>query len=151
MTRQVFAIGPLSQQCGCNIETIRYYERIGLIPLAERRGRYRYYTYEDAERLRFIKRARALGFAIEEIRDLLRLTKSGSDDGVDACADAKAIALSNLNNVKARLDDLKRMEAVLTDTIGACDRDIFQGCPILATLSGTYKTGEHGQLTPKSM
>lgn len=144
MTRQGFAIGALSQQCGCNIETIRYYERIGLIPRAERRGRYRYYASEDADRLRFIKRARALGFAIEEIRDLLRLTKSGSEDTVDACVDAKAIALANLNNVKARLDDLKLMEAVLTDAIGACDRDMFQGCPILATLSGTYKTDEHG-------
>lgn len=146
MTRQGFAIGALSQQSECNIETIRYYERIGLIPRAERRGRYRYYTNEDADRLRFIKRARSLGFAIEEIRDLLRLTKSRSDDGIDACADAKAIALLNLNNVKARLDDLKRMEAVLTDAIGACDRDIFRGCPILATLSGTYKTDEHGNL-----
>ncbi|MBK6414734.1 MerR family transcriptional regulator [Sphingopyxis sp.] len=147
MTREGFAIGALSQQCGCNIETIRYYERIGLIPRAERRGRYRYYTSEDADRLRFIKRARALGFAIEEIRDLLRLTKSGLEDGVDACADAKAIAQSNLDIVKARLEDLKRMEAALTDAIGACDRDSFRGCPILATLSGTYKTVD-GRIVP---
>jgi MerR family mercuric resistance operon transcriptional regulator len=146
LARQGFAIGALSQQCGCNIETIRYYERIGLIPRAERRGRYRYYTSEDADRLRFIKRARALGFPIEEIRDLLRLAKSGLEDGMDACADAKAIALSNLNNVSARLDDLKRMEAVLIDAIGACDQNAFRGCPILATLSGTFKTGEHGNL-----
>ena len=147
MTREGFAIGALSQQCGCNIETIRYYERIGLIPRAERRGRYRYYTSEDADRLRFIKRARALGFAIEEIRDLLRLTKSGLEDGVDACADAKAIAQSNLDIVKARLEDLKRMEAALTDAIGACDRDSFRGCPILATLSGTNKTVD-GRIVP---
>ncbi|MBA4045298.1 MAG: MerR family DNA-binding transcriptional regulator [Erythrobacter sp.] len=144
MTQQEFPIGALSQQCGCNIETIRYYERIGLIPRADRRGRYRYYTTGDADRLRFIKRARALGFAIEEIRNLLRLTKSASDSGIDACADAKAIAQSNLQIVKARLEDLKRMEAVLTDAIGACDHDSFRGCPILATLSGTYWTGESG-------
>lgn len=142
MTRQGFAIGALSQQSECNIETIRYYERIGLIPRAERRGRYRYYTNEDADRLRFIKRARALGFAIDEIRDLLRLTKYGSEDSINACADAKAIAQSNLDIVRARLDDLRRMEAVLSDAIGACDRDSFRGCPILATLSGTYNIGE---------
>lgn len=146
MTRHGFAIGALSQHSGCNIETIRYYERIGLTPRAERRGRYRYYTSEDADRLRFIKRARALGFAIDEIRDLLRLTEPGSENGVDACANAKAIAHSNLDIVKARLKDLKRMEAVLTDAIGACDRDSFRGCPILATLSGTYTTEEHGKM-----
>jgi MerR family mercuric resistance operon transcriptional regulator len=144
LTQHGFPIGALSQQCGCNIETIRYYERIGLIPRAERRGRYRYYATEDADRLRFIKRARALGFAIEEIRDLLRLAKSASNSGTDACADAKAIAQSNLQIVKARLADLRRMESVLNDAIGACDQDSFRGCPILATLSGTYWTGESG-------
>lgn len=136
MAQPGFAIGALSQHCGCNIETIRYYERIGLIPRAERRGRYRIYSGADVDRLRFIRRARGLGFAIEEIRALLELSESDAAIGKRSCLDARQIASANLTAVRSRLDDLRRMEAALTQAIEACDRDAFDGCPILNTLSG---------------
>ncbi|MFX7832901.1 MerR family transcriptional regulator, partial [Acinetobacter baumannii] len=63
MASETLAIGDLSRQTGCNIETIRYYERIGLIPKPERRGTYRRYVQADVDRLRFVRRARGLGFA----------------------------------------------------------------------------------------
>jgi len=136
MAQSGFAIGALSEHCGCNIETIRYYERIALIPRAERRGRYRTYSDTDVARLRFIKRARGLGFAIEEIRALLELSQSDSAADKQSCMDARQIASANLTAVRARLDDLRRMEATLAETIRACDLDAFDGCPILHTLSG---------------
>lgn len=136
MVQSGFAIGALSRHCGCNIETIRYYERIGLIPRAQRRGRYRTYSESDVARLRFVKRARGLGFAIEEIRALLELSESASAEGKRSCLNARHIALSNLTAVRSRLDDLRRMEAALTEAIEACDMDEFDGCPILNTLSG---------------
>lgn len=135
MDQPGFAIGALSQHCGCNIETIRYYERIGLIPRAERRGRYRIYSGTDIDRLRFIKRARGLGFAIEEIRALLELSESASAASKPSCLNARQIAFSNLIAVRSRLDDLQRMEAALTNAIEACDLDEFDGCPILNALS----------------
>lgn len=136
MPQPGFTIGALSQHCGCNIETIRYYERIALIPRAERRGRYRIYSESDVARLRFVKRARGLGFAIEEIRALLELSESTSATSKPSCLNARHIALSNLTVVRSRLDDLRRMEIALTKAIEACDRDAFDGCPILNTLSG---------------
>ncbi|MBX9643170.1 MAG: helix-turn-helix domain-containing protein [Novosphingobium sp.] len=142
MIHRGFAIGALSQNCGCNIETIRYYERIGLIPRAERRGRYRIYSGTDIDRLRFIKRARGLGFAIEEIRALLELSESAATK--QSCHDARQIAAANLRAVRSRLGDLRRMEAALTGAIEACDRDAFDGCPILNALSdGDIPTSDH--------
>lgn len=144
MTQPAFAIGALSQHCGCNIETIRYYERIGLIPRAERRGRYRIYSGADVERLRFIRRARGLGFAIEEIRDLLELSESAARK--QSCLDARKIAAANLTAVRSRLGDLRRMEAALTGAIEACDRDAFDGCPILNALAdGDIPTTDHSR------
>ena len=70
-------IGELSRRTGCNIETIRYYERIGLLPRPDRRGTYRQYGAADVSSLTFIRRARDLGFALSEIRALLRLAGQG--------------------------------------------------------------------------
>jgi len=137
MAQPGFAIGALSQHSGCNIETIRYYERIGLIPRAARRGRYRIYLGADVDRLRFIKSARGLGFAIEEIRALLELSESDAAISKKSCLDARQIASANLTAVRSRLYDLRRMEAALTQAIEACDLDAFDGCPILNTLSGS--------------
>src|SRR3546814_6810124 len=70
-------IGELSRRTGCNIETIRYYERVGLLPIPQRRGRYRSYAREDVARLGFVRRARELGFTLEEVRALLGLAVIG--------------------------------------------------------------------------
>ena len=72
MAEQAIQIGELSRRTGCNIETIRYYERIGLMPAPPRRGRYRSYGGEDVGRLGFVRRARELGFTLDEVRALLR-------------------------------------------------------------------------------
>lgn len=81
-TSDTIAIGELSRRTRCNIETIRYYERVGLLPKAARRGRYRSFGPADVERLHFVRRARELGFTLDEIRALL---------GIDANAAASAV------------------------------------------------------------
>lgn len=125
------AIGELSRRTGCNIETIRYYERVGLMPKAARRGRYRSYDAPATERLRFIRRSRELGFTLEEIRTLLGIAGAGQV----SCAEARAVAASHLSGVRARLADLRRMERVLAATVRACDTGDHTGCPLIEALS----------------
>ena len=131
MTETAIAIGELSRRTGCNIETIRYYERIGLIPRAARRGRYRSYGGADIARLSFVRRARVLGLTLEEIGALLAIATAGQVD----CAEARSIASSHLAGVRKRLADLQRMERVLAETVQACDRGDHAGCPLIDTLS----------------
>jgi MerR family mercuric resistance operon transcriptional regulator len=124
-------IGALSSHTGCNIETIRYYERVGLLPKPARRGNYRQYASEDADRLTFIRRARELGFTLDEIRALLDLSLGGPG----TCAQAREIAAAHLAEVKRRVSDLKRMERVLAETVSACSTGEHAGCPLIETLS----------------
>ena len=131
MAERAISIGELSRRTGCNMETIRYYERIGLVPPPPRRGRYRSYGPEDARRLGFVRRARELGFTLDEVRALLRLAAEGQA----ACADARELAASHLKDVRTRIADLKRMERVLTSTVRACDAGDDAGCPLIAALS----------------
>ena len=128
-----FAIGELSRLCGCNIETIRYYERIGLLPLPARRGRYREYGADDARRLAFVRRARELGFTLDEVRALLRLA-IGADD---ACAEARSLAALHLAEVKSKITDLRAMQKVLADAVRRCDAGEAAGCPLIEALSST--------------
>lgn len=123
-------IGELSRRTGCNIETIRYYERIGVLHVPLRRGRYRSYGEEDVGRLGFVRRARELGFTLDEVRALLQLATGGQA----ACAEVRGVAASHLANVRARIADLTRMERVLTDSVRACDAGDDPTCPLLQTL-----------------
>lgn len=125
-------IGELSRRTGCRVETIRYYERVGLIPKPERRGSYRCYTPNDVSRLGFIRRARVLGFALDEISSLLVLATGEAD----SCARAQAIATDHLSEVRARIADLRRMERVLAQAVKACRNGQNLGCPLLDTLAG---------------
>lgn len=124
-------IGELSKRTGCNIETIRYYERIGVIPKPARRGRYRSYRPADVSRLSFARRARELGFTLNDVRALLRL--AAGDQA--SCVKARDLAASHLKDVRARIADLQRMEAVLAKTVRACDRGNDAGCPLIDTLA----------------
>jgi MerR family transcriptional regulator, mercuric resistance operon regulatory protein len=124
-------IGELSRRTGCNIETIRYYERIGLLPKAARRGRYRSYEPGDVARLGFVRRSRELGFTIEEVRALLGLAAGGHA----SCAEARDLAAAHLTDVRARVADLRRMERVLATAVQACDAGDSAGCPLIDTLS----------------
>ena len=116
---------------GCHLETIRYYERVGLLPEPERtRNRYRQYIDADVERLRFITRGRDLGFSLEEIRSLLRL----ADDPDLSCGEVDQLSRKHLSDIQARLADLQRMASELARTIGACHGDERGTCTILETL-----------------
>lgn len=130
MVDEAIPIGELSRRTGCNIETIRYYERIGLMPAPPRRGRYRSYSAVDVGRLGFVRRARELGFTLDEVRALLDLAAGGQA----ACAEVRTLAASHLQDVRARIADLRRMERVLADSVRACDAGQDPGCPLIQTL-----------------
>ena len=130
-------IGHLAQRTGANIETIRYYERIGLLPVALRQGRYRSYDTADIARLGFVCRSRELGFSIKEVRALLSLAAGGHE----SCAEVRDLAAVHLHDVRKRITDLRRMERALTTTVRACDAGDTAGCPLIDTLEGNLKTG----------
>ena len=129
------AIGQLAQRSGVSIETIRYYERIGLLPVAVRQGRYRSYDGTDVARLSFIRRSRELGFSIKEVRALLDLAAGGHK----SCTEARNLAAVHLRDVRSRVADLRRMERTLAATVRACDLGDDAGCPLIETLEGKLK------------
>ena len=129
---QPMTIGALSQRTGCNIETIRYYERIGMIPKPPRtQGGHRLYAQEHLKRLVFIRRSRELGFSLEQIRELLRF----ADGGRYTCSRVRAITVEHLDDVRARMKDLKRLEKVLNTMASQCDRGKVPDCPVIQALS----------------
>lgn len=125
-------IGELSRRTGCKIETIRYYERIGLLPPPDRMGRYRRFGAADVRRLAFVRRSRELGFTLDEVRALLKLSAS---DGRSACAEVREISATHLSDVRARIADLRAMERVLAGAIRQCDAGQQPGCPLIEALS----------------
>jgi MerR family transcriptional regulator, mercuric resistance operon regulatory protein len=127
------AIGELSRRTGCNIETVRYYERIGLLPKPSRRGTYQRYEAQDVRRLAFVRRARELGFTLDEVRALLALAMGGQD----ACAEVREIAASHLTDVRTRIADLRAMERALAQAVRGCDAGEMAGCPVIDALSST--------------
>jgi MerR family mercuric resistance operon transcriptional regulator len=127
------AIGELSRRTGCNIETIRYYERIGLLPRPHRQGgRFRRYDGEDVARLRFIRRARQLGFTLDEVRALMRLAGAGDDD---VRAEARSLAAAHVAEIRAKIADLQAMECVLSDALRECEAGQQLRCPLIDILS----------------
>lgn len=125
------AIGGLSERTGCTAETIRYYERIGLMPPPPRTmGGHRVYDGPLAKRLGFICRSRSLGFTLKEVRELLHLV----DAGDYTCRDVKSITQDHLGEVRRKIADLQKLEAVLRDAVTRCDGGNRRECPILETL-----------------
>jgi len=126
-------IGELARRTGSNIETIRYYERITLLPPPARTGKhYRLYADADVRRLAFIRRARELGFTLGEVRALLALS---ANEGEGACDEVRDLASSHLAEVRAKIADLRAMERVLADAVLRCAAGEQTGCPIIDTLS----------------
>ena len=125
------AIGQLSRLSGVNIETVRYYERIKMLPPPPRTasGR-RVYDSTHVRTLAFIRRSRELGFSLEEIRALMRL--GGPEKGT--CREVRAIAAHHLEDIRAKLNDLKRLERLLAKTIAQCSGKIAPECPVLDIL-----------------
>jgi len=129
------AIGRLSKHTGTNIETIRYYERVGLLPVPPRSsGGYRLYSTNHLKRLNFIRRARALGFSIGEIRTLLRL----ADERKRPCDEVRVVADAHLKDVRAKIADLRRMERVLKATVARCASGERTACAVIEAL---YRDG----------
>ncbi len=125
------AIGVLSKQAQCKVETIRYYERAGLLPAPARSpGGYRLYRNDHLKRLTFIRRARALGFAIAEVRTLLTL----ADERRRPCAEVRAVATAHLEDVRAKIADLRAMERVLRQTVARCADGRRTDCPLIEAL-----------------
>ena len=126
-------IGELARQSGSNIETIRYYERAGLLAAPQRSaGGYRLYEAADVRRLAFVRRARELGFTLDQVRALLALSEK---DGRDACTEVHDLAAGHLFEVRAKIADLRAMERVLADAVRRCAAGELPGCPIIDALS----------------
>ena len=124
-------IGELSRATGTNIETIRYYERIGLLPAPDRTAaNYRSYTGAHRSRLSFVRHSRDLGFTIEEIRSLLDL----SDDPARDCGEADRIATAHLEQVEAKIAQLTLLREELTRIVGRCRGGIAADCRVIEAL-----------------
>ncbi|HSS64261.1 MAG TPA: helix-turn-helix domain-containing protein [Gammaproteobacteria bacterium] len=127
----VASIGILSRRAGCNVETIRYYERIGLMPEPPRTaGGHRSYGRAHERRLVFVRRCRELGFSIESIRILLALV----DGGDYTCAEVKSVTDRHLDDVRAKIADLKKLERSLRIISAACDGGQVPECPVIDSL-----------------
>ena len=123
-------IGALAEAAGVNVETIRFYQRKGLMPEPEKPyGSIRRYGDADLARVRFIKSAQRLGFSLEEVGDLLKL-----DDGT-RCGEARQLAEHKLADVRRKLSDLQRIESVLSDLVARCSAVRGRvSCPLIASL-----------------
>lgn len=132
MRADQFPIGALSAATGVNIETIRYYEKIGLMPAPPRNeGRQRIYDASHLKRLTFIRRGRELGFSLDQIRELLGLVR-GHDL---TCGDVKTMTDTHVVDIRRKVKDLKKLERVLTQLSAQCGGDAVPDCPILDALS----------------
>ncbi len=121
----------LARRTGCNLETVRYYEKVGLLPAPPRTtAGYRRYDANHERRLRFVLRARELGFCLDEVRALLRLV----DESDQPCSEARDLAAAHLAEVRAKIADLKRMERVLKDVVVRCADGTRPKCPLIETL-----------------
>lgn len=123
-------IGAFAGAAGVNVETIRFYQRKGLLPVPDKPcGGIRRYGTADVTRVRFVKSAQRLGFSLDEIADLLRL-----EDGT-RCVEASSLAEHKLQNVRDKLADLTRMEDALSGLVRACHtRKGNISCPLIAAL-----------------
>ena len=133
-------IGRLARAANVGVETIRYYQQRGLLPVPSSAGTFRYYPVELIKRIRFVKRAQELGFSLDEIIELLRL-----EDGTNRSS-IRRIASDRLRQIEHKLADLKRMQKVLKHLITECEHTRADlPCPIVATLAQPV-----GAITPAS-
>jgi Zn(II)-responsive transcriptional regulator len=144
---KTLTIGKVAKSAGMGIETVRFYEREGLIrPLARTESNYRLYSEEGIVRLRFIKRAKTLGFTLREIKELLFLRTNP-----DATKDAvKEQIEEKIDDIKQRIKDLKKIQKTLEALDACCDgHGSAEECPILAALEGTETLDSKGSLKKK--
>ncbi|WP_228339782.1 MerR family transcriptional regulator [Marinobacter sp. F3R08] len=133
MSEKSYTVGRLADHTGIKPVTIRYYEKIGLLPKATRStSGYRLYSEADQSRLLFIRRSRRLGFSLDDIRELLSLT----DRQQESCARVDAKVEQQLIQVRSRLNDLRAMEQELERLSACCEGGVIMDCRIVDTLSG---------------
>jgi MerR family mercuric resistance operon transcriptional regulator len=132
---ETLSIGELSGRTGVNIETIRYYERVKMLPAPPRtsNGR-RVYGPTEIRSLAFIRRSRELGFTLDEIRALLALS---AEDANNTCGEVRQVAARHLADIRAKIADLRAMARVLADAVQRCDVGEMPGCPLIDTLSAS--------------
>ena len=122
----------LARLTGCNLETIRYYENIGIMPNPVRNAKnYRIYDASHVARLKFVMRARDLGFTLEETRDLLALV----DGGLQTCGEVQALATRHLENIRDKIADMQRIEQVLSQTVAQCSGGDVPDCAVIDALT----------------
>ncbi len=127
----MYKIGEIAKQAGLGTETVRYYERIGVLHAPERaQNGYRLYDEDHVKRLRFIKRSRELGFSLDKVRSLLSL----ADDKDMTCRSVRHIAEEHLSEVRRNIADLQAMEHLLQAALEPCPGDSSASCPILDVL-----------------
>jgi MerR family transcriptional regulator, mercuric resistance operon regulatory protein len=125
-------IGTLAKASGVHLETVRYYERIGLMPKPSRTAsNYRSFGPEHVERLSFIRRAREIGFSIREIRELLALAEPGRA----SCAEVQTLTTVHLGEVRAKIADLRKLETILAGALERCLGESAPACPVLDMLA----------------
>ena len=129
---RTFTIGRLARSAGCRVETVRYYERRGLIiPVGRTPSGYRLYDEDSLKRLLFIRHAKDLGFTLEEIKELLRLRM----DSTTACEKVRERTSAKLHSVERKIDSLLSIRRILKELLRACtERTATEDCPILRAI-----------------
>lgn len=123
--------GELAQRCDVNKQTIRFYERKGLLSASDTTAHnYKLYEHEDVRRVRFIKKAQGLGFSLDEIKDLLSLRASENTP----CADVRQKAQIKLTDIAAKIRQLEAMQSTLKTLVEQCGNTTISECPILDSL-----------------
>ncbi len=132
MEKTYHSIGELADATGTKVETVRYYERIGILPAPKRTsGNYRAYSAGHLARLSFIRRARDLGFTLDQVRALLALADQKKQD----CGTVDALAREHLADIDRKISDLKALRRELSGLIGQCKQGTIADCRILSALS----------------
>ena len=132
--RHVWVYPELARRASCNIETVRYYERIRLLPNPPRSDNgFRRYEERHLTRLTFVRRARELGFTLEQVKDLLRLV----DGGHYTCAQVQELAFRHAEEIQRKINDVLRMQRALKQMSAQCSGEEVPECRIVEILSET--------------
>lgn len=139
---ETMRIGELARKAGVNVQTVRYYERRGLLPEPERlESGYREYTPDCLDRLRFIRRSQELGFTLAEIEELLNLRT----DPHTTAADVKRLAQAKITDIDAKIRDLRQIQRALSHLVGQCRgaNGPTGNCPLLLAMGPLSPVCEH--------
>jgi len=133
MNCEKYSIGQLAKESGCKVETVHYYEKIGLIPEPPRtEGGHRVYSLPHVKRLNFIRRSRELGFRIEQVKNLLKLV----DEPNHYCGEVRDMAIQQSRVVQDKINDLQRLQSALNEMVTQCkaSNNSIDNCPIVDAL-----------------